>query len=52
MDGPLYVSILQVFLLPYLKERSPDGQYRFMQDNNPKHTSCVAKSFHAPKEID
>ena len=51
MDGPLYVSILEEFLLPFLIEKFPDGQYRFMQGNDPKHTSRVAKDFYAQKSI-
>ena len=51
MDGPLYVSILDKFLLPFLMETFPDGDYRFMQDNDPKHTSRVAKDFYAQKGI-
>ena len=38
MDGPLYVSILEEFLLPFLIEKFSDGHCRFMQDNDPKHT--------------
>ena len=51
MDGPLYVSILEEFHLPFLIENVPAGQYCFMQDNDPKHTSRVAKEFFAQKEI-
>ena len=51
MDGSLYVSILDKFLLPFLMETFPDGDYRFMQDNNLKHTSRVAKDLYAQKGI-
>ena len=30
-------------------ENFPDGHYRFMEDNGPKHTSHVAKDVHADK---
>lgn len=51
MDGPLYVGILEDHLLPFLDEKFPDGRYRFMQDNDPKHTSRVAKDFYVEKGI-
>jgi transposase len=51
MDGPLYVKILENFLLPFLSTAFPDGNYRFMQDNDPKHTSRVAKEFYESKDI-
>lgn len=50
MDGPLYVKILDNFLLPFI-QTFPDGNYRFMQDNDPKHTSRVAKEFYLEKGI-
>ena len=42
---------LREILLPFLMEKFSDGHYRFMQDNDLKHTSHVAKDFYAQKEI-
>ena len=51
MDAPLYVKILEGFLLPFLEKVFQGKQYRFMQDNDPKHTSRVAKAFYEEKGI-
>ena len=50
MDGPLYVSILEEFLLPFLIEKFPDGQYRFMQDNDPNTLVVWPRTFMLKKE--
>ena len=38
MKAPLYVEILKKALLPFQEHVYPCGM-RFMQDNDPKHTS-------------
>jgi len=45
MDAKLYTRILQVGLLPLTSLKFPGGNFRFQQDNAPKHTSRVANQF-------
>ena len=50
MDADLYIEILKDHLLPFLKDTFADG-YKFMQDNDPKHTSKKAKQFYIDEKI-
>lgn len=45
----LFVDILDKTLLPFIKDIIP--QHRFMQDNDPKHTSGYTKDWIEEKEI-
>lgn len=44
MKAPLFVDILDQTLVPFINEIYPDG-HRLMMDNDPKHSSRLARSY-------
>ena len=44
MNAPLYVDIIRVGLLPFIRDKFPESHW-FMQDNDPKHCSILARNF-------
>lgn len=51
MAAPLFCEILKRTLLPFLQQKFPSTEHRFMQDNDPKHTSRTAQDFYSRSGI-
>lgn len=52
MESRFYCNhLLAHGLLPFARVAFPDGNYRFIQDNDPKHTSNFTKDFMAANSI-
>ena len=49
VDADLFCNILESTLVPFIREKLPD--HRFMQDNDPKHTSRRAQAFFEEQNI-
>jgi len=50
MNTDLYINILDNFLVPFIQTVYPES-HKFMQDNDPKHTSRRSKEFFEEKSI-
>ena len=44
MKKELYIEILDQTLLPFVHDKFGDGNYRFMQDHDPKHVAHLTQA--------
>lgn len=51
MKKELYIEILDQTLLPFLYDKFGDGNYRFMQDNDPKHVALLTQAWLRENEV-